>query len=214
MDSSIKNLTITGITPDNSKPRRSVMSRKKRQDLSVDQERGEIEPPSRPVISLEQLKSIQLPQVKPQPHSQQQVPQPHHSQQHPPQQYPPQQQTPQHAPLILSQHTEIQEGGKVILKPAKNIRVKLQPKAIHTQPVHNIPAHHTRKARRIKLNVGNLSHRFTRAKKVKDDTEKKPIDTIRGYLIDRGVIQGKSKAPERMLRSMYSDFMLLKDQAL
>jgi hypothetical protein len=59
-----------------------------------------------------------------------------------------------------------------------------------------------------------LTHRFTRAKKVKDDTEKKPIESVREYLIQKGVIQAKSKAPEKMLRSMYADFLLLKDQAL
>jgi hypothetical protein len=76
------------------------------------------------------------------------------------------------------------------------------------------PLNTTRKARRIKLNVSNLTHRFTRAKKVKDETEKKSMDTVRDYLVQKGVIQAKSKAPEKMLRSMYADFMMLKDQAL
>jgi len=99
----------------------------------------------------------------------------------------------------------------VILNPPKQARVKLQPKVPHVQkPVE----HATRKARRIHLSVGNLSHRVTRARRLTADTEKKPMSTIRDYLIQKGVIQGKSKAPEKMLRSMYSDFMLLKDQAL
>ena len=101
----------------------------------------------------------------------------------------------------------------VILNPPKQSRVKLQPKTSnvkHSEPSINT----TRKARRIKLNVSNLTHRFTRAKKVKDDTEKKSMESVREYLIQRGVIQAKSKAPEKMLRSMYADFMLLKDQAL
>lgn len=99
----------------------------------------------------------------------------------------------------------------VILNPPKQSRVKLQPK-IHSlkQPELNT----TRKARRIKLNVSNLTHRFTRAKKVKDETEKKSMDIVREYLVQKGVIQAKSKAPEKMLRSMYADFMMLKDQAL
>lgn len=100
----------------------------------------------------------------------------------------------------------------VILNPPKQSRVKLQPK-VHSnvkEPIVNT----TRKARRIKLNVSNLTHRFTRAKKVKDETEKKSMETVREYLVQKGVIQAKSKAPEKMLRSMYADFMLLKDQAL
>jgi len=104
------------------------------------------------------------------------------------------------------------ELTKVILNPPKQSRVKLQPKIQHSNLKE--PLNTTRKARRIKLNVSNLTHRFTRAKKVKDETEKKSMDVVREYLVQKGVIQAKSKAPEKMLRSMYSDFMLLKDQAL
>lgn len=97
----------------------------------------------------------------------------------------------------------------VILKPAKSPRVKLQPKMQNTS--HPQP---TRKARKFRLSVSSLNHRFTRAKRVKDDTENKTMGSIREYLIKKGVIQDKSKAPEKMLRSMYRDFMLLKDTAL
>ena len=105
---------------------------------------------------------------------------------------------------------EIKETN-VILNPPKQSRVKLQPKVHTVKPIEPIT---TRKARRIKLNVSNLTHRFTRAKKLKDETEKKSMESVREYLVQKGVIQEKSKAPEKMLRSMYSDFMLLKDQAL
>ena len=123
--------------------------------------------------------------------------------------------TPNVIPNVIPQPTHVKHPdpvqsieGKVILNPPKHQRVKLQPKH-HSQPS---PVNQTRKARRIHL--VNLTHRFTRAKRVHDDTEKKSMDTIREYLIQKGVIQAKSKAPEKMLRSMYSDFMLLKDQAL
>jgi hypothetical protein len=65
------------------------------------------------------------------------------------------------------------------------------------------------------MSLSNLSHRFTRAKRVHEDTQKKTIDSIRSYLVEKGVIQMKSRAPEKMLRSMYNDFNMLKDgQAL
>jgi len=105
----------------------------------------------------------------------------------------------------------IEQKQSVILKPPKQQRVKLQPK-VHA-PTLAAP-NTTRRARRIHLNTGNLAQRFTRAKKVKDETEKKPIVNIREYLLQKGVIQQKSKAPEKILRSMYSDFMLLNDHAL
>jgi hypothetical protein len=83
----------------------------------------------------------------------------------------------------------------------------------HISGQSHVRALQTRKARRVI--VPNLSARFTRAKKLRDETEKSSIDTIRNYLIEKGVIQSKSKAPEKMLRSMYNDFNLLKDgQAL
>jgi hypothetical protein len=102
----------------------------------------------------------------------------------------------------------------VILNPPKVQRIKLQPKATHVQHVQKQVAG-TRKARRISMSLSNLSHRFTRAKRVHEDTQKKPIDSIRSYLVEKGVIQMKSRAPEKMLRSMYNDFNMLKDgQAL
>jgi hypothetical protein len=101
----------------------------------------------------------------------------------------------------------------VILNPPKVQRIKLQPK-VHVQHVQKQVAG-TRKARRISLSVSNLNNRFTRAKRVHDNTQKSSIDSIRSYLVDKGVIQMKSKAPEKMLRSMYNDFNILKDgQAL
>ena len=92
-------------------------------------------------------------------------------------------------------------------------RVKLQPK-LQSQPTQAKPIHQTRKARRFRISVENLTKRFTRAKKLKDENEKKSTTNIREFLVGKGVIQEKSKAPERMLRSIYSDFMLLKDTAL
>ena len=101
----------------------------------------------------------------------------------------------------------------VILNPPKVQRIKLQPKTLIQHVQKQVAG--TRKARKISLSVSNLNHRFTRAKRVHDDTQKKSIDSIRSYLVDKGVIQTKSKAPERMLRSMYNDFNMLKDgQAL
>lgn len=113
-------------------------------------------------------------------------------------------------PVKVEPKHEVQTN--VILNPPKQSRVKLQPKLLQrpNEPDKSV----TRKARRIKLNVSNLTHRFTRAKKVKDETEKKSMESVREYLVQKGVIQAKSKAPEKMLRSMYADFMLLKDQAL
>lgn len=99
------------------------------------------------------------------------------------------------------------EITSVTLNPPKQPRVKLMPKVsgVKTQPVQN----QTRKVRKIQL--PNLTNRITRAKRVTDETKKVPIDKIKAYLINKGVIQAKSKAPDSMLRSMYGDFNILKD---
>ena len=115
------------------------------------------------------------------------------------------------SPIASHMVSPIENKQTVILNPPKQQRVKLQPK-VHAPAATALNT--TRRARRIHLNTGNLAQRFTRAKKVKDETEKKPIVNIREYLLQKGVIQQKSKAPEKILRSMYADFMLLNDHAL
>jgi hypothetical protein len=120
-------------------------------------------------------------------------------------------------PAAIEQPHEItmrpKEVQSVILKPPKNNRVKLQPKATPSipTPVNAGALNKTRKARRIHLNTVALSNRITRAKKVKDESNRTSSSQIREYLIKKGVIQAKSKAPDSMLRSMYSDFNMLKD---
>jgi len=217
MDNTIKSLTITGSAAEDAmKPRRG--SRRKRLTEQTDEEEDTklVENAKRIVFGQKATVPVK-PQISHGPHVQQ-GPQvshgPHvshvshvsHSQ-HAPQI--------KNVPHVIPQATHVKHPdpvqsieGKVILNPPKHQRVKLQPKH-HSQPS---VVNQTRKARRIHL--VNLTHRFTRAKRVHDDTEKKSMDTIREYLIQKGVIQAKSKAPEKMLRSMYSDFMLLKDQAL
>ena len=185
MDSSIKSLTITGAAAqDAMKPRRSN-SRKK-------QTTGGSENDEIPSSEFSVAARI-LPRQPVIPIKTQNVPAL-------------QQQKLPVQPVPQTQHL-IQEAGSVILKPPKVQRVKLQPKI---QP--QAPVAHTRKAR--KIHMVNLNHRFTRAKKVHAESGAKPMEVIRDFLVGKGVIQMKSKAPEKMLRSMYSDFMLLKDQAL
>ena len=207
MDNTIKSLTITGSAAEDAmKPRRSG-SRRARRPTEQANEEGEsefLENAKRIVFGTSkqslgaQPKSVELPKPISRPILSLAKPNPIQ---------PP---TPISIPTPIQ--TPIQEGGKVILNPPKHQRVKLQPKMPHQPIGSSLPIHQTRKARRIHLT--NLTHRFTRAKRVHDDTEKKSMDSIREYLIQKGVIQAKSRAPEKMLRSMYSDFMLLKDQAL
>ena len=207
-DENIKSLTITGTAAESATKSRRPSSRKRRTKFEeqTEEEVDPLAPPlapptavTQPIINKQQapIQTQTQAQTQAQPRSHTPV------------------QTPWKAPPI------IQEGsgqtpviGKIVLSPPKTPRIKLQPKntPLPTKPTASTST--TRKARRFRLTVSNLNHRFTRAKKVTEQAVRQPIQSIRDYLLQKGVIQAKSKAPEKMLRSMYSDFMILKDPAL
>ena len=203
MESTIKQLTITGqAAEDLTKPRRGVASgssRRKRAPVKARDDEDDVGVPEDDEL-IQSLKRVAISKTGGGPA------------------VPSVTQTPPPAPApqpVVKVEAEPQTATKVVLKPPRQMRVKLQPKIGGAAPaLHVKHVSQTRKARRIKLTVANLTHRFTRAKRVKETTEKENVETIRNFLIQKGVIQQKSKAPEKMLRSMYSDFMLLKDQAL
>lgn len=191
MDSSIKSLTITGSAAEDAiKSRRGVgrsSSRKKKSEIQESETSTEpiAQNPVSPVRVFRGVEKQAVPVVV-------QAPPPVVI-----------------APTVVLPTKDSGGDSKVTLNPPKNQKVKLHPKVqSHAPPSNGV----TRKSRRIHL--VNLSQRFTRAKRVRDETQKQSIDSIRQYLVQKGVIQMKSKAPEKMLRSMYSDFMLLKDPAL
>jgi hypothetical protein len=203
MDSSIKTLTITGSAATSSsevKKSRRASRRKKVEDEAEESE------PVQPLQKL-QIEKTSVPLAPKAPSRVSYLPT----------QLPATKvtlvQKPNHLQVPTVEKQEVKPATSVILNPPKVPRIKLQPK-VHVQHVQKQVAG-TRKARRISMSLSNLSHRFTRAKRVHEDTQKKTIDSIRSYLVEKGVIQMKSRAPEKMLRSMYNDFNMLKDgQAL
>ena len=68
----------------------------------------------------------------------------------------------------------------------------------------------TRKARKIHLRVKGVTSRLAKAKKAKKLAESASISTIRSKLESAGIIKKGSKAPEKMLRTMYADLMITK----
>ena len=213
-DDSIKSLTITGTAAEDGMKSRRPSSRKRRQKVEdIYEEPDPLAPPEPPMPTRPMARVQQVPQqaVKPQQQQQQQPQQQQQQQQQPQQQA---ERVPWKAPPISQEGG--QPAGKIILNPPKTPRIKLQPKTsqVAAKTVPQAITNTTRKARRFRLTVSNLNHRFTRAKKVAEHSNRQPIQSIRDYLLQKGVIQAKSKAPEKMLRSMYSDFMILKDPAL
>jgi hypothetical protein len=210
-DDSIKSLTITGTAAEDGMKSRRPSSRKRRQKIEDIYEEPDPLAPPEPPIPTRPMARVQQSLVKPQTQQPQQPQQPQQSQQSQQQQA---DRVPWKAPPISQEGG--QPAGKIVLNPPKTPRIKLQPKTsqVAAKTVPQASTNTTRKARRFRLTVSNLNHRFTRAKKVAEQSNRQPIQSIRDYLLQKGVIQAKSKAPEKMLRSMYSDFMILKDPAL
>lgn len=68
----------------------------------------------------------------------------------------------------------------------------------------------TRKARKIHLRVKGVTSRLAKAKKAKKLADQASVSTIRSKLETAGVIKKGSKAPEKMLRTMYADLLITK----
>jgi hypothetical protein len=107
---------------------------------------------------------------------------------------------------------------KVVLSPAKKV-VKLLP-ATGNAPVPTAASSKktrgkTQKvARRIRVSVEGLNKKINRAKTIKKESQTLTIEKIKSELTAAGLIKKESKAPESILRQMYTDFQLLKQRAL
>lgn len=104
------------------------------------------------------------------------------------------------------------ETPKVILAPPRKTKtvnkVILAPRS--TTRRHSTP-HQTRK---IRVGLSGMRRRLTRAKKISEDSEKKGVQEIRRTLVEAKLIKDGSKIPESLMRTMYKDYLLLKDRAL
>ena len=68
--------------------------------------------------------------------------------------------------------------------------------------------------KKIMFSLKNLRKKLTTAKTIKQNSEKKSLADIKKILVETKLIKPDSKAPETMLRHMYSDYMMLKHRAL
>jgi hypothetical protein len=120
---------------------------------------------------------------------------------------------------------QVQEAGsksvKVILDPSKKKAKKIvlsPPKAVvklAPGPSGVAGAKKTHKvSRRIRVSVDGLNKRVNRAKTIKKESQKMPIEQLKKELEGAALIKKGSTAPEHILRQMYSDFQVLKQRAL
>jgi len=136
--------------------------------------------------------------------------------------------TPTPAPVIQDQH-----GGKkdvkvildktrhktrkLILAPKKVVKLPPGPHATSEGVARKHPHSHAKTqkvARRIRVSVSGLNKRVNRAKTIKKESQVMPIEKLKKELETAGLIKAGSKAPEMILRQMYTDFQVLKQRAL
>jgi hypothetical protein len=127
---------------------------------------------------------------------------------------------PKQIPLVEANKTP-QMGGadtKIVLAPKK----KREGKVILTRKRKNIgnstlsmgQLGGKRKGRKVSLNITRHRRRLTKAQKVSKETKNMPIDQIKKKLIEKKLIKATSKAPESVLRQMYTDAIVVSQKAL
>ncbi len=69
-------------------------------------------------------------------------------------------------------------------------------------------------AKKLKVSLTGLSKRLRHAKTIRKGASKKSIADIKKALVDAKLVKEDTKAPEGILRQMYTDYMTLKKKAL
>lgn len=124
----------------------------------------------------------------------------------------------------LNTKVEPISGGsnkRVILKKAPKklhkvtLSVSKNPKVINHVNLNMALKNKTRKvSKKIKFSLKNLSKNLDKARTIKKQAQEKSLDEIKKTLEEAKLIKVGSKAPEAMIRQIYSDFMVLKHKAL
>jgi len=93
------------------------------------------------------------------------------------------------------------KAKKVFLAPAPTVKNESKPSTKKRKTI-----------KRINISIGGPS--VKKAKTLKKKSSSKTLDEVKKALENAGLIKSDSKAPEDVLRQMYSDFMVLKKRAL
>ncbi len=111
----------------------------------------------------------------------------------------------------------LQSAGsiKVVLKPKANKRTKvLLKKKQGTDPVIVHKKKIGRPATTRKLVLKSLKHKMKRTRQAINHSKTLPIDQIKKILIEKKLIKPTSKAPESVLRQMYTDTLIVSKKML
>jgi hypothetical protein len=116
-------------------------------------------------------------------------------------------------PVNPTSVTENQKGGKLVLAPKKKVKGKV----VLAPPSHESKKGKRGQTRKIRIQLSNMKKRFSTAKVIHKDSKEKSIGDIRKLLEEAKLVkpikEGK-KVPDEILRSIYKDYLLLRNKAL
>lgn len=99
------------------------------------------------------------------------------------------------------------KGTKVVLAPTKVNKLNAVPSSAVAAKTRKV-------AKKIRISLGGFSKRVTRAASIKKDSKAQSLESVKKTLVEAKLIKETSKAPEGVLRTMYADYMTLKNRAL
>lgn len=101
------------------------------------------------------------------------------------------------------------QAQKVILTKKKK-----PTKVILGTPKMVVPKKQQKTMKHIKLHTKGITRRITRAKLITKSLAAKNLDDIKKELVEAKLVKADTKAPENVLRQIYTDYMLMKGKAL
>lgn len=81
-------------------------------------------------------------------------------------------------------------------------------------PKHVERAAHKKTAKKVHVNLHGLTRKVHKAKKIENKATETTVADIKSELVKAGLVKAETKAPESVLRQIYSDLMVLKKRAL
>ena len=100
-------------------------------------------------------------------------------------------------------------GAKVVLAKSRK-----KSSVILTGPKPVASSSHRKTAKKVHVNLKGLTRKVHKAKKIQTSSGATSLTDIKTDLVKAGLIKAETKAPESVIRQIYSDLMVLKKRAL
>ena len=100
-------------------------------------------------------------------------------------------------------------GAKVVLAKSRK-----KSSVILAGPKPVASSSHKKTAKKVNVNLKGLTRKVHKAKKIETSSGATSLADIKTDLVKAGLIKADTKAPESVLRQIYSDLMVLKKRAL